>query len=204
VHSGRPVLLMQNLGLERWPTWHYAVVVGFDADADRVLLRSGTEARLEIRARRFLSTWDRGGRWAMVVSAPHQPPASARPQGWLRGAAAFESLGDLESAAAAYLAATKRWPEHSSAWTALGNAYFLQRQHERATAAYTQALALDRDDWVARNNLVHTLLAQGCAAQAQVLVARAGAPPPRMDAAWAATLARVADAGVSADHCRQP
>src|SRR5690606_16550407 len=45
VESGKPVLVMQNLGLPRFPVWHYAVVVGFDPEQERVLLRSGTERR---------------------------------------------------------------------------------------------------------------------------------------------------------------
>ena len=41
--SGRPVLVLQNLGLERAPVWHYAVVVG--VDGDEVILRSGAQER---------------------------------------------------------------------------------------------------------------------------------------------------------------
>lgn len=81
VDAGRPVLILQNLGFERWPTWHYAVVVGFDADTQRFLLRSGAERRHRISARRFLASWQRAGRWAMVAvptgAPPRAPPHAA-------------------------------------------------------------------------------------------------------------------------------
>jgi hypothetical protein len=41
--AGRPVLVLQNLGLERAPVWHYAVVDGIDQGD--VILRSGTQQR---------------------------------------------------------------------------------------------------------------------------------------------------------------
>ena len=54
----RPVLVLQNLGFDRVPVWHYAVVVGLDGDD--VILRSGTEQRRVERSARFLRSWQRG------------------------------------------------------------------------------------------------------------------------------------------------
>jgi ABC-type bacteriocin/lantibiotic exporter with double-glycine peptidase domain len=59
IDSGKPVLVLQNLGLDRLPIWHYAVVVGFDAERHEVLLRSGTERRRTERLSRFLRSWAR-------------------------------------------------------------------------------------------------------------------------------------------------
>ena len=39
VESGRPVLVLQNLAFKRVPAWHYAVVVGYDAAAERFVNR---------------------------------------------------------------------------------------------------------------------------------------------------------------------
>lgn len=45
VASGRPVVVMQNLGLSWAPQWHFAEVVGYDIEGDTVALHSGkTEA----------------------------------------------------------------------------------------------------------------------------------------------------------------
>ena len=37
--AGRPVLVLQKLGAGPWPSWHYAVAVGYDASDGRIVLR---------------------------------------------------------------------------------------------------------------------------------------------------------------------
>jgi hypothetical protein len=138
LRAGHPVLLLQNLGLGRWPVWHYAVLIGFDPAAEKFLLRSGITRRQEFAAVPFLASWDRGGRWSMVAANPGEPPASADVLGWLRAVAPFESTGNLELAAEGYMAAVTRWPEEAMAWTALGNVRYRQRDLAAAEAAYLQ------------------------------------------------------------------
>ena len=43
--AGRPVLVLQNLGALGIRRWHFAVVVGYDAERDALILRSGTRRR---------------------------------------------------------------------------------------------------------------------------------------------------------------
>jgi tetratricopeptide (TPR) repeat protein len=156
LRAGRPVLLLQNLGLDRWPVWHYAVVIGFDPGSEKFLLRSGVTRRLEDAAVPFLASWDRGGRWSMVVVDPHDPPAGADVLGWLRAVGPFESTGNLDLAADGYQAAVTRWPGEALAWTALGNVRYLQRDLAAAEAAYLHALELSPGFWTACNNLAQT------------------------------------------------
>jgi len=61
LERGRPVLVLQNLGVAAIPSWHYAVVVGIDAEGGEVMLRSGTDRRRVTATRTFLHTWLRGG-----------------------------------------------------------------------------------------------------------------------------------------------
>jgi tetratricopeptide (TPR) repeat protein len=194
--------VFQNLGLKRWPIWHYAVVVGFDPERERFLLRSGTRRRLETRARSFLGSWDRAGRWSMVVVAPSDPPSHADALRWLRAVAPFESTGDLDTAARGYEAAVQRWPQESTAWTALGNVRYRQQRLEEAATAYEQALERSAGNWPARNNLVHTLADLGCPGRARAWVDGAAAPPPEMASAWASTLEHLANAAEGACAAR--
>lgn len=162
LHDGRPVLVLQNLGTRAIPVWHYAVIVGFDPQAQRFVLRSGRERRHEMSARRFLESWDRAGRWMLVVARVDDPLASAEPESWLRAAAAFESLGQLEPAIAAYRAAARRWPDAPMAWTALGNGLAQQADWPGAAAAYADALARGGDTPLLRNNRAWVLAQMGC------------------------------------------
>ena len=88
----RPVLVLQNLGIERVPVWHYAVAVGFDPADERVILRSGTEPRRLEKTSRFLRSWQRGGYWAFVPVEPGELPASATPALYVRALAGAEPL----------------------------------------------------------------------------------------------------------------
>ena len=78
VRSGRPVLVLLNLGVPSSPIWHYAVVVGFDPARNRIVLRSGNIARSIQKAPAWLRRWDWGGRWAVVVLRPGEWPATPR------------------------------------------------------------------------------------------------------------------------------
>jgi tetratricopeptide (TPR) repeat protein len=157
LRAGQPVLLLQNVGLDRWPVWHYAVLIGFDPAAEKFLLRSGTTRREARGAVPFLASWDRGERWSMVAVEAGKPPASADVLGWLRAVAPFESTGNLDLAAEGYMAAVARWPEEAMAWTALGNVRYLQRDLAAAEAAYLHALELSPGFRTACNNLGETV-----------------------------------------------
>lgn len=182
VAAGHPVLVLQNYGLESVPFWHYAVVVGYDAAEDRVVLRSGTEERLEMSARRFLGTWDRAGRWALTVLEPDILPASAQRERFLEAAAGLESTQRLDAAARAYGAALNRWPADSTAMLGIGNVRHASGDLPGAEAAYREVLRVDATHAVARNNLAQTLLDRGDASAAleEITTARATLSDPRL------------------------
>ncbi len=204
IRAGRPVLLLQNLGMERWPVWHYAVLVGFDPGRDRFLLRSGTTQRKQSRARNLLASWDKAGRWSIVVVSPSDPPVSADVLGWLRAVAPFESTGNLKLASEGYNAAVKRWPDEAIAWAALGNVRYLQKNLVAAEESYSRALTLSENLWTARNNLIRTLVDRGCAGRAEPWVRSAGEPPPEFASMWQETLSDLAAADRSCGDSHSP
>lgn len=185
--AGTPVLVLQNLGLSMFPTWHYAVVIGYDVSSDSLLLRSGTEKNLRMTRRRFEASWERAQRWALVTMPPAQIPVTALGTEWLQAASAFEELGQPAVAAEAYTAATRRWPEQARAWQALANARYALRDLTGAQAALRTSLKLEPSA-ATHNNLAHVLLERGCPKQAAVELDRAEAAA---DAAhYAETLAQ--------------
>lgn len=191
LRAGQPVLVFQNLGYEIAPIWHYAVLIGYEPGSRNFVLRSGTVARHTTSARRFMASWERAERWAFVVVPASEPPANADPLSWLEAVAPFESTGHVDLAAQGYRAAVQRWPDDPRTWTALGNARYLQDDLASAEVAYERALALSPDHWIARNNLIQTLMARGCPAQAQSWVATAGSPPERFAPTWHRTLEKL-------------
>lgn len=163
----RPVLVLHNYGLPFLPRWHYAVVIGYDAEADALLLRSGTTARQTMGARHFMRAWDNADRWAMVALRPGELPAKARPAQYLESAAAFERVASPDSAAAVFAAAAQRWPEEPVAWIGWGTAEYRRSAFAQAAQKYRAALRIAPTHAAARNNLAMSLLEQGCVSRAR-------------------------------------
>ena len=171
--AGRPVLVLQNLGIAFLDRWHYAVLIGYDRTTDRLVLRSGTDRRHVLAAHRFQRTWDRAGRWALVLLRPGELPADPQARPYLRAAAAFERGGTPEQRVAAFAAATERWPGQALAWIGLGAAHYDAGRMTVAADAFRQAIAQEPAQAVARNNLAQVMLDAGCPAQALALVGEA-------------------------------
>lgn len=166
VAAGKPVLVLQNLGVARLPIWHYAVVVGFDASRDRVLLRSGTERRRSERIARFLRSWRLADHWAFVAAEPTELPATASPGRFVRALAGAETLLEPAVADAAYEAVVERWPSDPLALFSAAGRHAAARRWDAAAAAYEAVLDVEPAHAAARNNLAHVLAERGCRAEA--------------------------------------
>lgn len=169
LRAGAPVLVLQNLGLRRWPVWHYAVVVGLDPVSDTVILRSGTTAREVMDTRRFLRSWDG---WAFTVHQPAMPPAWAMVGDWLETVAVWSRVGNVAAERAASAAAVARWPAHPGAWLAHGNALYASGDLPQAAAAFEYAV-LQRPSAGGYNNLAYVLAELGCRSAASAALAQA-------------------------------
>jgi tetratricopeptide (TPR) repeat protein len=177
--AGTPVLVLQRLGAGPWPGWHYAVLVGYDGESDRVILRSGKDRRLQMSASRFEATWDRGGRWAIAVIEPGVLPANADPARYLQAAAALEAMPNPDAAQRAYAAAAIRWPGEPLPWLGSGNVAAGQGDWLQAEKAFRTALEIDPASAAALNNRAEALLQLGCReAAAQALQAGMAAIAP--------------------------
>ena len=205
--AGIPVLVLQKLGAGPWPGWHYAVVIGYDLDAQVFLLRSGTERRLEMPAARFLATWDRADRWAIVVLQPGQMPGTPDAGRYVEAAAALEAVGHIDAASVAYQAAATQWPRDALPRLALGNVALTRGDLAAAESEYRQAIEIDRGNVAAHNNLAEVLLRRGCVSAARsvarIATELAGTGP--LAAAVEDTAVRVAATGKSDEQgCPAP
>jgi tetratricopeptide (TPR) repeat protein len=174
IAAGNPVLVLQNLGLDALPRWHYAVAIGYDLERQELLLRSGTVARRVTPFGVFMQTWERASRWGIVVMPPDNLPARAAPEPWLQAASGLEAVGNWAAAAAAYRVASERWPDHPTAWLGLGNARYGLGDGAAAEAALRRALRIEPTSAAAWNNLAHALAARECG-RAAVEAARCAA-----------------------------
>jgi hypothetical protein len=166
LQSGRPVLVLQNLGLKLWPVWHYAVVIGYSLDKDEVILRSGITRREVLSAHRFLTTWEHSENWAIVLLKPGELPARPEQLPYLKAVAAMEEIAPVDSLISAYLAALMEWPDSPVAQFGLAASRHSKGDLIAAEQSYRKLLATKPDHMAAYNNLAEVLADRGCFTEA--------------------------------------
>lgn len=194
VAAGRPVVVLQNLGIQWLPKWHYAVLIGYDLDQRTAVLRSGVTEREVVDLATFEHTWARGERWAFAVLPPGQLPLSAIEPVVTEAVVAFERVATPDDAARAYAAAWRRWPANPTLGMGLGNARYAGGDYYAAAAAF-ENMAKRHDSAAAWNNLAQARLKLGQRAAAleaaNKAVERARSADPQWLAAARSTLADV-------------
>jgi tetratricopeptide (TPR) repeat protein len=167
VSAGNVVVVMQNLGFSWVPSWHYAVVVGFDLNRELIWLRSGTYERFEMSLSAFERTWARSEHWAFVALAPDKLPVSASAEDVATALVAYEKNANPAARKMAYQTAVEKWPDHFILLMGLGNAAYAAGDLPLAAATFQHAIDVHPESAAAYNNLANVLLAQKHIAQAE-------------------------------------
>jgi tetratricopeptide (TPR) repeat protein len=171
--AGHPVIVFQNLGLSWFPRWHFAVAIGYDLPARDIILRSGTDRRLVMSLDTFERTWERTGRWALVVLPPDKAPQSVDVLAWLQAASGLERAGRSADALTAYRAIRAAYPANRTALLGEANARYTLGDFAGAEEAYRSVLAAEPMMAEAWNNLAYALHRQGRTADAVSAARRA-------------------------------
>jgi len=161
VAGGNPVFVLQNLGLDLFPVWHYEIVIGYDLDQREMILRSGLKQRIGRSFALFEKTWQRAGYWALAVVPADSIPVTARVDAYLDAVIGMEQVGRIDSAHTAYTTASRRWPDSLLAHSGLGNTAYARGEFTAAAAAYRAALELDPGKAEIWNNLAYALAQLG-------------------------------------------
>lgn len=161
VDAGNPVFVLQNLGLDLYPVWHYEILIGYDFDERQMILRSGVHRRITRSFALFEKTWQRAGHWALAVIASDEIPASAGPRAFLDAVIGMEQVGRIETAHSAYDTARRRWPDNLLAHSGFANTAYAMGRFGAAESAFRAALELDPGKGEIWNNLAYTLAQLG-------------------------------------------
>ena len=171
--AGHPVIVLQNLGLQWLPRWHYSVPIGYNLTEGIFILHSGKEARRRISTTLFMRTWKRADYWGLVVLPSGQLPASADEQSYLRAVVGLEQAKQFKGAAAAYSAALERWHSSLGALMGLGNSRYALGDLIGAEQAFRNAAEAHPKSGESFNNLAHVLAEQGRYPEALQMAIRA-------------------------------
>ncbi len=166
VAAGNPVLVLQNLAFERWPQWHFAVVVGYDLAEQRIVLRSGTTKRWITTFGAFERSWAKAEKWAMLTLAPDHLPETAQEAHWLRSASDLEEVGQADAARMAYEAAVEYWNSALGLF-ALANSQYAAGEKDAAEKSLRASVGGDPRFAIGWFNLSHVLAERGCLASAR-------------------------------------
>ncbi|MBU0782536.1 MAG: PA2778 family cysteine peptidase [Gammaproteobacteria bacterium] len=158
LNAGSPVVVLLNLSLQIAPQWHYAVVVGYDAKTNNMIMRSGPTERDLIPVATFLKLWERAQNWGFTVIKPSEdPPIYTNAQGYLNSAVALER-SSKEKAALAYQQGAKTWPKEPWFHFGLGNLAYGEKNYVEAEQNYRKAVGVYPDMADAWNNLAEALI----------------------------------------------
>lgn len=178
INHGNPVLVFQNLSLEFWPQWHYAVVIGYDLNNAELILRSGTLARHKISFSTFERTWQRAKYWAYVFVQPGAIPSTANPVDYTQASQDLHNHGFNDHALKSFRQGTVKWPENSIALMALANAEYSAGNFTHAIDAFKRELEHRVKNATAWNNLAYVLAAKNCKLEAIKAISCANALLP--------------------------
>jgi hypothetical protein len=174
IAGGTPVVVLQNLGFFS-AGWHYAVAMGYDYQAGKLVLRSGTQHRDVLPFVAHEVVWMRSGYWAMVAVPPDRIPATAEEKSWLTAVAALERTGDARGARVAYRTFLGRWPDNVNAAIGLANTHHTLGELSDAEAVLREAARKEPESVVVLNNLAQTLSDLGRNEEALPIIERAAA-----------------------------
>ncbi len=161
VANGNPVLVMQNLGFEGYPFWHYAVVIGYDLDKREIILRSGEIKRLVRPFTVFERTWKRSKFWSVIVVPAGEMPITVNAESYSKAAIAFELTSAKQQSLLVYQKGIERWPDNFLLQMGLGNVSYALQNYDNAEKAFLTAISINPDKAGAWNNLAYALIMQG-------------------------------------------
>lgn len=168
INAGNPVLVMQNLGFDWLPAWHFSVAFGYDLERQKISLRSGTEFKKELTFRLFQRTWERADSWAIIIVQPSRLPQTAKLDAIIRSANHLEQVGEVRAAHQAYRAVLSKWPDSSIATFGAGNTAYALADYDSAKTFFSSYVRLEPSSSKGWNNLAYSLAELGCVVQANI------------------------------------
>ena len=173
ISSGHPVIVFENLALNWFPQWHYAVVYGYDLDKEIVMMHSGSEKEKAWDLRKFERSWKLGDYWGLVVVPPGSIVRSQTELAHVTAASGLDQVGKKKEAITAYRAILQQWPTSLASSIAVANEAFEERRYDRAIQYLAEATRHHPTSAPAWHNYALAQHAAGRKAEAKLSAQRA-------------------------------
>lgn len=151
-----PVIVFQNLSIDWFPMWHYAVVKGYDLKEEKFYLHSGTIKNHETDFATFERTWRRGNFWLLAPVPPDKISHHFSSFVVARSAQDLMSVGQTRAGLVALETSTKVWPDYWLPYFLLGN-YYLDKQVSTSIKWFELGLSYSLNQAPYLNNYAYAL-----------------------------------------------
>lgn len=177
VSEGKPVIVLQNQRLSWYPLWHYALVIGYDLEAQTVILHTGVNERRIVPMELFENTWRKGNYWLLAAIPPTQSSDQFDPFLYVSAARDLMEVGQEAAGITALETATNQWSDYWLSYFLLGN-HFLQTNPQDALNWFRKGERAGSSETSYLNNYAYALLFNDCAEQALEIIQRAAMLDP--------------------------
>lgn len=171
--AGKPVLVLQNLGISQLPVWHYAVVVGWLPETQTFVVHTGDQAAKKLSLKFFEYTWRASQYWSLTLYQSDQTPIDPSENQWLTAAAGLEQIGQWQAAYNTYQKIEEYFPQQFLATMGRGNSAYRLGNYPVAERAFRHALNLTDKPHAPAHNLAWALIKQGKYEEARPFAERA-------------------------------
>ena len=153
VAAGNPVIIFENLSLSWFPKWHYALVVGFDLESQKIVMHSGPDENYHWDLKKFERSWMLGEYWGLVVLQPGQLSASGTELQHASAAVGLQQAGQIAAAEKSFLKILERWPQSLVASIGLSEILYNRGEAKKAATILRKAQKFHPESEALRHNL---------------------------------------------------
>ena len=172
-----PVVVFQNLSIQLFPQWHYAVVIGFDSDKGSVKLHTGLTPNHEMSLELFERTWGRGNYWYLAPVPPEVTSSEMTPFTYVSAAYDMLKVGDKKQALAFLKTATNQWPDYWLSYFLIAN-HHLSINDDEAVRWFEKGYRAGKTQNAYVHNYILALRQSGATLKADALLTEALAQFP--------------------------
>ncbi|MGJ8692274.1 MAG: PA2778 family cysteine peptidase [Thalassotalea sp.] len=156
VNLNIPVIVLQNLGLDWYPLWHYAVVKGYDLNKQKIILHSADIPNRHVDLALFERTWQRANFWSVIALPDKLAVKELDAFTYLKAAQDLLLVGQTAAGISHLQNATKLWPQAWLSYFLLGN-YYLTDDIAKSVTWFEKGLLFANQQSNFLNNYAYAL-----------------------------------------------
>ena len=165
-----PVIVLQNLSIPWFPQWHYALVTGYDIDAQTLRLHTGVTPDHVMSFALFEKTWARGGHWLLAPLKTTSRSDGIDPFVYIGAAYDMMTAASIDEGLAFMQQATTLWPDDWRGYFFIANAH-IASEPSVAASWFAKGFQAGKKQAAYVNNYAYVLAELGCRQSALEIIA---------------------------------